>query len=65
LNGITSLSIIIKIYQAIQKLLVGGIQTDRQTGYLISFHFWKAGKKKRSRTNETEITIQTELGNRR
>jgi hypothetical protein len=45
LNGITSLPTIMKIYQAVQKLLVVG-HADRQTGVLISyFHFWKLGKK--------------------
>jgi len=40
LNGITSLPNIMKIYKAVQKLLVGDTQTDRQsdrqTGDLIS-----------------------------
>jgi ubiquitin C-terminal hydrolase len=36
LNGITSVPNFMKIYQAIQKLLVGDIQTDKQTGDFIS-----------------------------
>jgi hypothetical protein len=36
LNGITSQPNIMKIYQAVQKLLVGDIQTHTQTGDLIS-----------------------------
>jgi hypothetical protein len=36
LNGITSIPNFTKIYKAVQKLLVGDTQTDRQTGDLIS-----------------------------
>jgi hypothetical protein len=36
LNGITSVLNSMKIYQAVQKLLVGDTQTDRQTGDLIN-----------------------------
>jgi hypothetical protein len=36
LNGITSVPNFMKIYQAVQRLLGGDIQTDRQTGDLIS-----------------------------
>jgi hypothetical protein len=31
LNGITSVPNFIKVYQVVQKLLVGGTHTDRQT----------------------------------
>jgi hypothetical protein len=36
LNGLTSVPNVMKIYQAVQKLLVGDTQTDRETGDLIS-----------------------------
>jgi hypothetical protein len=36
LNGITSVPNFMKIYQTVPKLLVGDIQTHRQTGELIS-----------------------------
>jgi hypothetical protein len=36
LNDITSVPNLIKIYQAVQKLLADDMQTDRQTGDLIS-----------------------------
>jgi hypothetical protein len=45
LNGITFVPNLMKICQAVQKLLVGVTQTDRQTGDLISLlsFFWKVG----------------------
>jgi hypothetical protein len=36
LNGITSIPNFMKIYQAVQKILVGDTQTDKQTGDMIS-----------------------------
>jgi hypothetical protein len=44
LNGITSLPNFMKINQAVQKVLVGDPQTDRQTGDVISIlSFFKVG----------------------
>jgi hypothetical protein len=52
LNGITSVPNFIKIYQAVQNLLVGDTQTDRQTEAdrktddLISLHLFLASRLK-------------------
>jgi hypothetical protein len=47
-----SLPNIMKIYQVVQNLIVGG-HTDRQSGDLISqLHFWKVGYKHISREDK-------------